>query len=46
MRVLGPDNADIPLSVWENVVAEVDSNGNGEIEFIEFCEMMRKLIRN
>ena len=33
-------NADI--SVWEHLIMEVDSNGNGEIDISEFKEMMIK----
>jgi Ca2+-binding EF-hand superfamily protein len=29
-----------------NIIEEVDENGNGEIEFDEFCHMMQKLSTN
>lgn len=34
----------IPTSVWEEVVMEVDANGDGEVSLDEFKTMMRKLI--
>ena len=27
----------------QKIIEEVDENGNGEIEFDEFCNMMKKL---
>ena len=40
MRSLGqiPTNSEL-----EDMVMEVDSNGNGEIDFPEFCELMGKM---
>jgi len=42
--VLGTEGelADKPLSYWENVLKEADSNGDGEIDYNEFIEMMQK----
>ena len=30
--------------MWESVINEVDIDGNGEIDFEEFCIMMEKMI--
>lgn len=30
--------------VWEKIIMEVDNDGNGEIDFEEFSEMMTKLL--
>lgn len=30
--------------VWEEVIKEVDGDGNGEIDFEEFADMMQKLL--
>lgn len=30
--------------VWEEVIKEVDGDGNGEIDFEEFATMMQKLL--
>ena len=30
--------------VWEKIINEVDNDGNGEIDFEEFCEMMQKML--
>ena len=32
--------------IWDEIVAEVDVDGSGEIEFDEFCEMMMKLLKD
>ena len=34
----------IDEKVWEEVIKEVDNDGNGEIDFEEFSTMMQKLI--
>jgi Ca2+-binding EF-hand superfamily protein len=41
MNVLG-FGKDISESVWDQIVKEVDENGDGQISFEEFCTMMRK----
>ena len=30
--------------VWAKVVQEVDADGNGEIDFEEFCHMMQRML--
>lgn len=30
--------------VWENIIKETDKDGNGEIDFEEFCDMMETLL--
>ena len=30
--------------VWDRIVSEVDEDGNGEIEFEEFCHMMQMMV--
>ena len=35
----------IPKNVWDEVVREVDANGDGEVSFDEFKTMMRKLLQ-
>lgn len=32
--------------VWKNMIAEVDYDGSGEIEFDEFVRLMRVLLEN
>ena len=39
-KALGIDSSDKHLN---ELIAEVDENGDGEIQFDEFCNMMRKL---
>ena len=38
------DNSEIDDEVWSGIIDEVDMDGNGEIDFYEFCHMMRKLV--
>jgi calcium-dependent protein kinase len=35
----------IPKNIWDEVVQEVDANGDGEVSFDEFKTMMRKLLQ-
>jgi len=39
-KVLGISSSDVYLS---KLIAEIDENGDGEIQFDEFCNMMRRL---
>ena len=34
------------IKIIKQIIEEVDENGNGEIEFDEFCNMMKKLSLN
>ena len=42
-EVMGENN-DIQGDVWAKMIAEVDLDGNGVIDFEEFKDMMKKLI--
>lgn len=44
-NVLGGD-VQIPDEIWTEIVCEIDKNGDGEISFKEFKEMMNKLVDN
>ena len=33
------------MELWDKIIAEVDIDGNGEVDFDEFSIMMQKLIR-
>jgi Ca2+-binding EF-hand superfamily protein len=35
----------ISVDIWAEVVKEVDLNGDGEVSFEEFREMMMKLLK-
>jgi len=40
-NVLGQgEYADKPISYWENMIKEADQNGDGEIDYNEFIQMM------
>ena len=30
--------------IWDDLIAEIDLDGNGEIDFFEFAHMMRKIV--
>lgn len=32
--------------IWQEIISEVDTNGDGEISFEEFEQMMKKLLSN
>ena len=42
--VLGKNNTTITDQVWNDMINEVDLNGDGEISFKEFQKMMNQLI--
>mmetsp|Transcript_31068 Transcript_31068/g.30522 ORF Transcript_31068/g.30522 Transcript_31068/m.30522 type:complete len:102 (+) Transcript_31068:1198-1503(+) len=35
----------IDTKVWEDIIKEIDTDGNGEIDFEEFSTMIRNIIR-
>jgi len=37
---------EIPEDKWEELVKEIDIDGDGEIEFDEFSKMMNKFVPN
>jgi len=37
-------NEELDQGVWEDILAEADENGDGEIDFDEFKNMMKKLV--
>ena len=37
---------DIDDAVWDEVIKEVDNDGNGEIDFDEFANMMQLMIQS
>ena len=39
-------DSQVDESMVQRIIEEVDENGNGEIEFDEFCNMMKKLSIN
>mmetsp|Transcript_20714 Transcript_20714/g.18120 ORF Transcript_20714/g.18120 Transcript_20714/m.18120 type:complete len:120 (-) Transcript_20714:658-1017(-) len=45
--IFNPGNQkEISSSVWEELIKEVDLNGDGKISFEEFSEMMLNLLEN
>jgi len=45
MGAAGPSsNEDLDQGVWEDILREADENGDGEIDFGEFKNMMKKLV--
>ena len=42
-EIMGENNDDVQGDVWKKMIAEVDLDGNGVIDFEEFKEMMEKL---
>ncbi|CAD8127113.1 unnamed protein product [Paramecium sonneborni] len=42
-EVLGPSLTVIDEKYWLDKIKEIDRNGNGQINFEEFCEMMMKI---
>lgn len=37
-------NDELDQGVWEDIMAEADENGDGEIDFMEFKNMMRRMV--
>ena len=35
---------DVDDSVWEKIIEQIDKDGDGEISFEEFCNMMQKML--
>ncbi|CAD8042862.1 unnamed protein product [Paramecium primaurelia] len=44
-EVLGPSLTDIDEKYWLDMIKEIDKNGDGQISFEEFCEMMMKIVQ-
>ena len=44
-RLIG-DNTNLDDKLWESMIDEVDQNGDREIDFMEFCFMMRKIVED
>ena len=45
--ITGSDSSTIDdeeAKLWESIIAEVDIDGSGHIEFDEFCKMIKKII--
>ncbi|CAD8124701.1 unnamed protein product [Paramecium sonneborni] len=42
-EVLGPSLTGIDEKYWLDMIKEIDRNGDGQISFEEFCEMMMKI---
>ena len=36
-------DSSVDPSLVDKIIAEVDENGDGEVQFDEFCKMMKKL---
>jgi len=45
-NVLGGHNSDKSDKIWQDMIKEVDENGDGEIDFDEFTHMMRILCKS
>lgn len=43
--VLGGSKSKMDEKYWKEMIAEVDENGDGEIDFDEFKKMMMKLCK-
>ena len=39
-------NEELAEGVWEDILAEADENGDGEIDFVEFKNMMKKMVQS
>ncbi|CAD8135936.1 unnamed protein product [Paramecium pentaurelia] len=44
-EVLGPSLTGIDEKYWLDMIKEIDRNGDGQISFEEFCEMMMKIVQ-
>ncbi|CAK68384.1 unnamed protein product (macronuclear) [Paramecium tetraurelia] len=44
-EVLGPSLTGIDEKYWLDMIREIDKNGDGQISYDEFCEMMMKIIQ-
>jgi Ca2+-binding EF-hand superfamily protein len=45
LELCGEENKDVDETIWEAIVAEVDEDGNGELDFMEFCTIMQSLVQ-
>ncbi|KAM3144380.1 hypothetical protein pb186bvf_003544 [Paramecium bursaria] len=44
-EVLGPSLVGYDEGMWHQMIMEIDQNGDGQISYEEFCEMMMKVIQ-
>lgn len=42
-EVLGPSLKGFEEQLWPNLIKDIDQNGDGEISYEEFCEMMKNI---
>ena len=45
-EMFSSDAQNIEDEVWDKIIDEIDEDGNGEIDFEEFCIMMKKLMED
>ena len=45
MLIFKKTNNDVDIKVFENMIKEADVNGDGEIEFDEFKDIMEKFFK-
>lgn len=45
MLIFKKTNNDVDIKIFENMIKEADINGDGEIEFDEFKDIMEKFFK-
>ena len=45
MLIFKKTNNDVDIKIFENMIKEADVNGDGEIEFDEFKDIMEKFFK-